>query len=119
LNFEGEANGLDNPYCLPSSPRSESILNLFSSVNFAKIKYVPSASNSITSLPTTHPSPLLSFLAFKISDLFSSIQALQAYCCRFTLFLVGFVADLVVVVTFRILDFIENCFHGTGIWGRR
>jgi hypothetical protein len=106
-------------YCLPSSPRSESVLNLFSSVDFAKIEYVLSASNAITSLPTTHPSPLLSFSAFKISDLFSSIQAFQAYCCRFALFLVGFVADLVVVVTFRILDFIENCFHGTGIWGRR
>jgi hypothetical protein len=40
--FEGEANGPDHPYCLPSSPRSESVLNLFSSVDFAKIEYVPS-----------------------------------------------------------------------------
>ena len=118
--FEGEANVPDHPYCLPSSPRSESVLNLFSSVHFAKIEYVPSVSNAITFLPTTHPSPLLSFSAFKISDLFSSIQAFQAYSCRFALFLVGFVADLVVVVvTFRILDFIENCFHGIGIWERR
>jgi hypothetical protein len=116
--FECEANGPDHPYFLPSLLRSESVLNLFSSVDFAKIEYVPSVSNAITTLPNTHPSLLLSFSTFKISDLFSSIQAFQAYCCRFALFFVGFVADLVVVVTFRILDFIENCFHGTGIWGR-
>ncbi|GMY39347.1 hypothetical protein FCV25MIE_34591, partial [Fagus crenata] len=80
--FECEANGPDHPYFLPSLLRSESVLNLFSSVDFDKIEYVPSVSNAITTLPNTHPSLLLSFSTFKISDLFSSIQAFQAYCCR-------------------------------------